>query len=150
MKVFFKNLKSAFSKAKLKKLVLAEMLATTRFFQDDLAESNGDWLFTTGSDTNGRSLGVYAKKTIQRKIKKGQPYDRVTLRDTGDFQKSISLKISQKGFTFIASDYKTEELQSRYGADILGLPTTVWNEQFRQQYANRIIATLRKKLLEKL
>lgn len=37
--------------------------------------------------------GVYANTTIFLKIKKGQPYDRVTLKDTGDFQKSFEKKL---------------------------------------------------------
>lgn len=74
------------------------------------------------------SLGVsimdyrpYHPLTIQIKSEKGQPTDRVTLRDTGDFQQSFTLTADNQGFTIDADDWKRDELVEKYGEDIFGL-----------------------------
>lgn len=64
----------------------------------------------------------YAPRTIKRKIKKGQPIDRVTLRDTGDFYGSLHLSYDDGGFYISSTDQKLSNiLKSRYGKPILRL-----------------------------
>lgn len=63
----------------------------------------------------------YTPKTIEIKEIKGQPTDRVTLRDTGDFHASFRLIIERDKFTITADDFKTEGLIRKYGRQILGL-----------------------------
>lgn len=63
----------------------------------------------------------YAPKTIILKKKKGQPYDRVTLRDTGDFHNSLRVKRYPRQKELFAYDVKSEYLQDKYGDGILGL-----------------------------
>ena len=58
--------------------------------QDFLIDVLQDQLFTTGEDGKGLSLGDYSPVTIQIKRAKGQPTDRITLKDTGEFYKSLS------------------------------------------------------------
>lgn len=63
----------------------------------------------------------YSPVTIAIKEAKGQPTNRVTLRDEGDFQSSFYLEVGDKQFEIKAADWKTEELIKKYGRQILGL-----------------------------
>lgn len=63
----------------------------------------------------------YALRTIKYKTRKGQPTDRVTLRDTGDFHASIHIEFDDKGFNIVSSDEKVKYLFNRYGKSILRL-----------------------------
>jgi hypothetical protein len=62
----------------------------------------------------------YSDLTIEIKKIKGQPYDRVTLFDTGDFYKGISLELESNSFTLDSTDSKTEALIDKYG-EVFGL-----------------------------
>lgn len=63
----------------------------------------------------------YTPLTIAIKEEKGQPTNRVTLRDEGDFESSFYLEIGDTQFEIKASDFKTEDLIKKYGRQILGL-----------------------------
>ena len=63
----------------------------------------------------------YSPLTIAIKEEKGQPTNRVTLRDEGDFESSFYLEVGDKQFEIKASDFKTEDLIKKYGRQILGL-----------------------------
>lgn len=65
----------------------------------------------------------YSPLTIAIKEEKGQPTNRVTLRDTGDFETSFFLEVGDKQFEIKAADFKTEDLIKKYGRQILGLTT---------------------------
>jgi hypothetical protein len=70
-----------------------------------------------GFDSNNNNIEPnYSNMTKRIKASKGQPIDRVTLKDTGDFHKSLKVK----DFEIISTDVKAKSLQSKYGADILG------------------------------
>lgn len=73
----------------------------------------------------------YSPVTIEIKRLKGQPTNRVTLRDEGDFERSFFLEVGEKQFEIKASDFKTEDLVKKYGEQILGLTdeniaTLIW------------------------
>ena len=142
MKKFFTGIKAAFSRANLQKVVTANLQSITTDLQDDLAQANAERLFDTGKDMKGRSLGKYAPKTIEIKQAKGQPFDRVTLRDTQAFQNSITLRITKRGFEYFATDEKTDSLIFRYGPDILGLSESDWNK-VKPVYVDRLIAAVK-------
>ena len=81
-------------------------------------------LFEQGINRLGVSISDYAPYspvTIAIKEAKGQPTNRVTLRDEGDFESSFFLEVGDKQFEIKASDFKTEELIRKYGRQILGL-----------------------------
>nr|DAR43941.1 MAG TPA: hypothetical protein [Caudoviricetes sp.] len=63
----------------------------------------------------------YSPVTIEIKKALGQPTNRVTLRDEGDFESSFFLEVGDKHFEIKASDFKTEDLIKKYGRQILGL-----------------------------
>lgn len=83
-------------------------------------------LFEKGEDSLGVKLedigGGYSIFTIEEKKKKGQPTDRVTLFDEGDFYDSFSVKLGPDLFEIEADTIKEgDDLQDRWGDDILGL-----------------------------
>lgn len=80
-------------------------------------------LFEKGINSLGGSLGIYTQFTIEEKKKKGQPFDRVTLRDTGEFHESWEITVTQQAdLIFDADDEKQDtSLFEKYGIDILGL-----------------------------
>ena len=63
----------------------------------------------------------YTDATVEFKKMKGQPYNRVTLRDEGDFHSSFYIDARETEFELKASDWKTEKLTKKYGRQILGL-----------------------------
>lgn len=73
----------------------------------------------------------YTPRTKRIKRGKGQPYDRVTLKDTGDFHASIYSYVDGRNDIVIdAKDSKKEKLVTKYTAEIFGLkPNNM--EQFR-------------------
>lgn len=81
-------------------------------------------LFEQGINRLGVDIMDYAPYrplTIQIKEEKGQPTNRVTLRDTGDFESSFFIEANDRQFEIKASDFKTEDLIKKYGRQILGL-----------------------------
>ena len=82
---------------------------------------NREQLYDFGVKASGELLPDYKQSTIRYKQRMGQVYDHMTLRDTGAFHKSFSLKREKDGVEMLASDAKTGELMQRYGKDILGL-----------------------------
>ena len=94
---------------------------TTAFIIDANAEEQ---LFEQGINNLGVDISDYAPYgpyTIAIKEEKGQPTNRVTLRDEGDFESSFFLEVGDKQFAIKAGDFKTEELINKYGRQILGL-----------------------------
>lgn len=81
-------------------------------------------LYDEGINNLGVSImdyAPYAPLTIAIKEEKGQPTNRVTLRDEGDFEQSFYLQVDDRQFEIKAADWKTEELIKKYGRQILGL-----------------------------
>lgn len=75
-----------------------------------------------GLDKEGKEITpAYAESTIRYKKRKGQPYDRVTLRDTGAFHKKLWAKADNDKI-FIGSDVEyTDHLAEKYTDKIFGL-----------------------------
>lgn len=81
-------------------------------------------LFEDGINRDGISIDSYQPYhpiTVRYKFRKRQPYDRVTLRDSGDFHKSFKVIADDLEFMIYADDWKLSELLNKYGANILGL-----------------------------
>jgi hypothetical protein len=98
-----------------------------------LEDANTDQL-AQGKDSTGADITPeYADLTIALKQIKGQPTDRVTLKDSGDYYTSIIAQLSGKKVELVATDPKADELEQKYGSDILGLPEEKLDE-FRQDY----------------
>lgn len=94
---------------------------TTAFIIDANAEEQ---LFEQGINRLGVDImdyRPYTPLTIAIKEEKGQPTNRVTLRDEGDFESSFYLEVGESQFEIKAGDFKTEDLIKKYGRQILGL-----------------------------
>lgn len=61
----------------------------------------------------------YTARTVKNKIRKGQPTDRVTLKDTGKFYKSLYVEFDSNGFRILSDDKKAEDLLEKYGEQVL-------------------------------
>lgn len=83
-----------------------------------------DQLFDKGVNRLGVRIDEYrpySPFTIKVKIEKRQPYDRVTLKDTGEFYDSFYVETAEDRFYIKASDEKADWLIKKYGAEIFGL-----------------------------
>jgi hypothetical protein len=72
-----------------------------------------------GIDGTGLSIiPKYSRKTVEIKRKKGQVFDRVTLRDEGDFHRGEIAAKSGKAYILYSTDSKNDDLVFKYGEDI--------------------------------
>ena len=96
-------------------------------FQDLVIELNTkDQLFDKGENSEGKTLesigGAYSPFTVSIKQAKGQPTNRVTLFDTGEFYASFVVKPFRGGFTIDADPNKDDtDLFDEWGDEIVGL-----------------------------
>lgn len=103
-------------------------IPTTDFVRE-IVEENKPYLedknteqLNAGMSSDGSNIyPPYSPFTKAIKAAKGQPFDRVTLKDEGDFHSSIKAQAEANGFTMKATDWKAEGLQIVYGEEILGL-----------------------------
>lgn len=104
-----------------------------------------DQLYAKGVNRLGVRIDEYQPYrplTIQVKIEKRQPYDRVTLKDTGEFYDSFYVETAEDRFYIKASDEKTNWLIKKYGAEIFGLTNNSLaefiNDYVRDEAYNRV------------
>lgn len=87
-----------------------------------------------GVDSNNEEIRPpYKPFTIQIKEEKGQPTDRVTLRDEGSFHQLMFMGADKWPAIFNSADPKTEDLKGKYGKDIMG-----HNEESRWKLSEEI------------
>lgn len=106
-------------------------------------------LFERGIDSRGielRNANPYSPITQKIKQFKRQPFDRVTLRDTGDFHRSFEVIFTQEGFIITANDIKTEKLIDKYGEHIFGL-TAENLKELQEDYVAPELSEILKKWL---
>lgn len=101
---------------------LKESLQDNESFAVEL--NTGKQLYEHGITAYGVQIHYYRPykpRTVALKKKKGQPYDRVTLKDTGDWYGSIKGKTKSEYFEINGDTPYQEYLLKRYGNSILGL-----------------------------
>lgn len=111
-----------------------------------IAESQ---LYDKGITGMGRSIAdyaPYAPKTIALKRKKGQPTNRVTLRDTGAFYAGMRVIFDAGGFRITSDDRKTEELVDKYGPEIFRLSNNNLSILLREHIRPALISKLRQNI----
>jgi hypothetical protein len=91
-------------------------------------------LFRQGIDGTEKKLLGYTRTTIKIKLSKGQPADRTTLRDEGDFYASIHVDAFDDRFEIVSDDPKSKGLVFKYGRDILRPTNANINEFFRTYF----------------
>jgi hypothetical protein len=85
-------------------------------------------LFTQGIDGDGIKLPGYKRTTIRIKIAKGDPVDRTTLRDKGEFYAHIRIDAFSDRFE-VGSDVSHDKfIFKRYGLNVL----KITNENIRE------------------
>lgn len=91
--------------------------------QDEIIRLNTiNQLYEEGIRSDGSPLGPYQPFTIEIKRQKGQPYDHVTLRDTGEFYASFRVFYDADTFEVTADGDKGDKnLFDVYGDNVLGL-----------------------------
>jgi hypothetical protein len=120
-------------------------LETGKFLENILLDNEAfivnlnaeDQLFDHGINALGVSISdymPYSPLTIEIKKEKGQPTNRVTLKDEGDFEGSFYVDVGKDSFEIKAADFKTHDLMTKYGRQILGL-----TDENMQELINEII-----------
>jgi hypothetical protein len=102
-------------------------------------------LFEQGITRQGVHISDYAPYspvTIEIKKEKGQPTNRVTLRDEGDFEQSFFIEYTDTGFEIKASDWKAANLTIAYGDEIMGLTEENLQELIKQYILPELIKTV--------
>lgn len=95
--------------------------------------TNKQW-FQKGQKSDGGIIKpVYTRITIKLKQKKGDPYDRVTLRDTGKLYRSIDLIIGERALIARVTVEYFRRLELKYGKKILGIQDK-FIEEFTENY----------------
>lgn len=136
-----------------RKLDISEIFnfVITTELKELIIELNQDQLYDLGEDSKGNKLWSfspsmpYSPYTIKIKQAKGQPTDRLTLRDTGAFYKSFTVEVEGVSIILDADGQKQDtNLFSQYGIDILGL-----NDQnmsiFLERLTNDVIFYIKEK-----
>lgn len=81
-----------------------------------------DQLYNQGVDSRGVSLGDYTAYTKSLKQQKGERYDHITLKDTGEFYKSFRIIFTGDALQIVANPIKDDtNLFKEFGIDIVGL-----------------------------
>lgn len=98
----------------------------------------------TGTGQKIMDYQPYAPSTIRRKKRKGQPTTRVTLRDTGNFHRSMYVVYDSEGF-YVTSDNKaTPFLVKRYGDKIFRLTDENLSRILRSHIRKELTKKLKK------
>lgn len=116
----------------------------TRSIEDEIKEINVHQQYDLGQDRNGDAITPeYAESTIRYKRRKGQPTDRVTLQDTGQYHDTFKIRYEDEGFELYANDWKAGFLDKKYGKEIYGLHDEAARELADQVYQPRMIQKLK-------
>lgn len=89
--------------------------------RSDLIARQQEQMFAGKTATGTTITPHYKPRTVSIKSKKGQPTDRVTLKDTSAFYKAIFVDVRDTTYVIDSIDYKTPLLISKYGKSIFGL-----------------------------
>ena len=103
---------------------------------DELEELQREQIFQGERSDGKQFVPSYAESTIKRKLKKGQPVDRVTLKDKGPFQERIFAKVNKLEITIDSPVFYTKYLVGRY-KKVFGL-----NDKYSDIYRELIEADM--------
>lgn len=82
---------------------------------------NTNQLFEGKDSENSDIVPPYSPLTVKIKKFKGQPSDRVTLKDEGEFYQKFTLLAEKFPVLFDSASFKTPKLTEKYGSEIFGL-----------------------------
>lgn len=95
-------------------------------------------LFREGEDGKGKVLPGYTRTTIRYKIAKGDPADRTTLRDDGDFYSHIEVNAFPEHFEINSNVSHDVYLVKKYGQDILRVSDEHLREFLKHYYLPKL------------
>lgn len=95
-------------------------------------------LFKKGQDRFKNSLKMYKPSTVRIKKRKGQPTNRTTLKDTGNFYKSMRVVVSGDKVIVRTSVAYDKYLIAKYGKDILGFQRELINDFLRRYFVPKM------------
>lgn len=102
--------------------MIHELSENTEFMDYIIELNTKNQLYDKGVNSLNVSIGDYSPKTKGIKQEQGQPFDRVTLNDTGAFYESFITYFNGKDIVISANVIKdTSDLISDWGKEILGL-----------------------------
>ncbi len=113
-----------------------QVIRTCKLYEPEIIDMNTEQLHDGQLATMTPVTPGYRPLTVQIKRAKGQPTDRVTLKDTGDFYRSFRILVNFNVgyFSIVAEDEKADKLERKYGKDIYGL-----SEENRDELAAMIL-----------
>lgn len=110
--------------------------------EDEVEQAQSEQMYR-GENADGTEINpTYTRNTVKYKQRKGQPWDRVTLKDTGKFHRANRAEVAPTAIDIINSDSKKGDLVEKYGARIFGLneksilllkPITLQNVRFEMK-----------------
>lgn len=135
---------------KLKRIDLERILRDIlKRSEHDIIDLQQEQLSAGIADKGDDIYPAYTKNTIERKKKKGQPFDRVTLKDRGAFYRRMHAKFAKDHFELTSSNGKKSNLVDKYhgvrGGDIFGL-----TQENREFLVFRILPEIKQKYREQL
>lgn len=118
----------------------------TKSIEEQIVDINVEQQYS-GLRSDGESIRPpYAESTKRRKKRKGQPTDRVTLRDTGQYHASFAMSYEPDSFSIYAQDFKAKYLVHRYTTKIYGIQDEYLKALAEEIYQPRLVERLRKQL----
>ncbi len=120
----FTRIDNLLLKAKTLSESAAWIFSVDKEVQNEIIRINTEeQLYEQGVDSLGRQLGDYSIFTVSLKRSEGQRYDHVTLKDTGDFYDSFTVRVTRDGWEQDADDTSKydEPLFEVWGVDVLGI-----------------------------
>jgi hypothetical protein len=104
---------------------------------DSILQLQEDQMYE-GKDIDGNDIALdgrgYSKRTFEIKEAKGQPTDRVTLKDTGAFYASLQVVVENGALEITGNTDYSAELIERTGESIFGL-----NQSKKEQFGENVV-----------
>lgn len=121
----------------------------TRNAEQEIVSLNVSQQYDFGERSDGTKISPpYSPATIAIKRKKGQPTNRVTLRDTFAYQKEFYIIYLKDGFEIKSSDWKNDMLAMKYGAKILGLQDEAVSYLIDRYYYPQLLKELKESIYD--
>lgn len=134
--------------------IIQQIFRSTELQERIIYLNTHDQLFEKGQDKLGRTLesigGQYAPYTVQLKMQKGQPTDRITLKDTGAFYESFKVVVPSGAdyVMIVANPIKDgDDINEEWGGHVIGLNRENMQEVIEYVH-EKLLAIVRRTYLE--
>ena len=96
--------------------------------ESQIIDLNQKQLYEQGVESDGTPTGDYSLRTVNEKISAGEPYDHVTLKDTGDFYDSMKVELTDNSAVITGDMQKPDRDLEEGWPKALGLTEESLNE----------------------